>query len=213
MKEGINYNPGDPNYDLFKPGHAAARAKRLFPNFSFQDAPFNLQYYKPGHPETEIAYMGCRTRVIGNVYDPDQRDLQRPRQPELHLHQPAPTGHQGQSQHRRRFFDESGPDDGPGVWISCWSASKSSARKRVRNYPFLMGQGVWLDSEKLGWDDEVREVLKHGTLSVGFIGLAETLKALVGAAPWRKRDGPEPGPGDHRPHAPAAATKSARKPA
>ena len=45
-------------------------AKRLFPNFSFIDAPFNLQYYKPGRPETEIAYMGCRTRVIGNVYDP-----------------------------------------------------------------------------------------------------------------------------------------------
>lgn len=54
------------------------------------------------------------------------------------------------------------------------------ARKKVRNYPFLMGEGVWLDSEKLGWDDEVREVLKHGTLSVGFIGLAETLVALIG---------------------------------
>ena len=44
-------------------------AKRLFPNFSFIDAPFNAQYYK-GTPETEIAYMGCRTRVMGNVYDP-----------------------------------------------------------------------------------------------------------------------------------------------
>lgn len=54
------------------------------------------------------------------------------------------------------------------------------ARKKVRNYPFLMGEHVWMDSEKLGWDDEVREVLKHGTLSVGFIGLAETLVALIG---------------------------------
>ena len=43
-----------------------------------------------------------------------------------------------------------------------------------------MGEGVWIDSEKLGYDDEVGEVLKHGTLSVGFIGLAETLKALLG---------------------------------
>ena len=53
-------------------------------------------------------------------------------------------------------------------------------KKRVHNYPFLMGEGVWIDSEKLGYDDEVGEVLKHGTLSVGFIGLAETLKALLG---------------------------------
>ena len=53
-------------------------------------------------------------------------------------------------------------------------------RKKVKNAPFLMGQGVWIDSDKLEWDDEVREVLKHGTLSVGFIGLAETLKVLIG---------------------------------
>ncbi len=71
VKEGVNYNPGDPNYDLF---HLAIRvsAKRLFPNFSFLDAPYNLQYYKPGHPETEVGYMGCRTRVMGNAYDRDR---------------------------------------------------------------------------------------------------------------------------------------------
>ena len=61
---------GDPNYDLFKLA-CRVSAKRLFPNFSFLDAPFNLQYYKPGHPETEVGYMGCRTRVMANVYDPD----------------------------------------------------------------------------------------------------------------------------------------------
>ena len=69
VKEGINYNPGEPNYDLFKLA-CRVSAKRLFPNFSFQDAPFNLKYYDPARPETQIAYMGCRTRVIGNVYDP-----------------------------------------------------------------------------------------------------------------------------------------------
>ena len=52
--------------------------------------------------------------------------------------------------------------------------------KKVYNYPFLMGQGVWLDSDKLGPEDSIAEVLKHGTLSIGFIGLAETLKALTG---------------------------------
>lgn len=71
VKEGINYNPDDPNYDLFKLAMKVS-AKRLFPNFAFIDAPFNLQYYKPGHPETEVAYMGCRTRVMGNVYDPSR---------------------------------------------------------------------------------------------------------------------------------------------
>ena len=70
VKEGVNFNPGDPNYDLFKLAIRCS-AKRLFPNFSFVDAPFNLQYYKEGHPETEVAYMGCRTRVMGNVYDKD----------------------------------------------------------------------------------------------------------------------------------------------
>ena len=71
VKEGVNYNPGDPNYDLFQLS-CKVSAKRLFPNFSFIDSPFNLQYYKPGHPETEVSYMGCRTRVMGNVYDPSQ---------------------------------------------------------------------------------------------------------------------------------------------
>ena len=55
------------------------------------------------------------------------------------------------------------------------------AKKRVRNFPFLMGQGVWIDSDKLGLDDEVGEIIRHGTLAIGFIGLAETLKALIGS--------------------------------
>ena len=59
-------------------------------------------------------------------------------------------------------------------------------RKQVRNYPFLMGQGVWIDSDKLGPDDEVREVLKHGTLTVGFIGLAEAPQGADRRAPRRK---------------------------
>ena len=70
LKEGVSYNPGDPNYDLFKLAIRVS-SKRMFPNFSFLDSPFNKQYYKAGHPETEVSYMGCRTRVMGNVYDPE----------------------------------------------------------------------------------------------------------------------------------------------
>ena len=58
VKEGINYNPEDPNYDLFKLSFRVS-AKRLFPNYSFIDSPYNLQFYKEGNPDTEIAYMGC----------------------------------------------------------------------------------------------------------------------------------------------------------
>ena len=98
VKEGVNYNPEDPNYDLFKLAMHCS-AKRLFPNFSFLDAPFNAQYYK-GTPETEIAYMGCRTRVMGNVYDPDREVTPGRGNLSLHVHQPAPSGHPRQGRHR-----------------------------------------------------------------------------------------------------------------
>lgn len=177
VKEGINYNPEDPNYDLLKLA-CRVSAKRLFPNFSFIDAPFNLQYYKPGDYNTEVAYMGCRTRVIGNVYDPE-REIVSGRGnlsftsinlPRLAIKADHNVG---------AFFDSL--DEMMDLAINqLMHRFKIQSQKKVRNYPFLMGQGVWIDSEKLEPDDEVGEVLKHGTLSVGFIGLAETLKALIG---------------------------------
>ena len=177
VKEGINYNPEDPNYDLLKLA-CRVSAKRLFPNFSFIDAPFNLQYYKPGDYNTEVAYMGCRTRVIGNVYDPEREIVSGKGNlsftsinlPRLAIKADHNVG---------AFFDSL--DEMMDLAINqLMHRFKIQSQKKVRNYPFLMGQGVWIDSEKLGPDDEVGEVLKHGTLSVGFIGLAETLKALIG---------------------------------
>ena len=177
VKEGVSYNPGDPNYDLFRLAIRVS-AKRLFPNFSFVDAPFNLQYYKPGHRETEIAYMGCRTRVIGNVYDPTREVCNRRGNlsfTSINLPRIAIES-KGDVELFFRTLDERMDL----VFEQLDERFEIQARKKVRNYPFLMGEGVWMDSEKLGWDDEVREVLKHGTLSVGFIGLAETLVALIG---------------------------------
>lgn len=177
IKEGINYNPTDPNYDLFKLA-CRVSAKRLFPNFSFIDAPFNLQYYKEGNPDTEIAYMGCRTRVIGNNYDPS-REIVTGRGnlsftsinlPRLAIKADHNVG---------AFFDML--DDMMDLTIDqLMHRFKIQCQKKVRNFPFLMGQGIWIDSDKLSADDSIEEVLKHGTLSVGFIGLAETLKALIG---------------------------------
>lgn len=177
VKEGVNYNPGEPNYDLYRQAIKTS-AKRLFPNFSFVDAPFNLKYYKPGHPETEIAYMGCRTRVIGNVYDPTREVCNRRGNlsfTSINLPRLAIETH-GDVERFFKLLDER-------IDLVIGQLNERfeiQARKRVKNFPFLMGEHVWMDSEKLGWDDEVREVLKHGTLSIGFIGLAETLKALLG---------------------------------
>ncbi len=176
VKEGINYNPEDPNYDLFKLA-CECSAKRLFPNFSFQDSPFNLQYYK-GTPETEIAYMGCRTRVIGNVYDkarevtPGRGNLSFTsiNLPRLGIRS------KGDIELFFELLDNK-------LELCCKQLLERfeiQCSKKVYNAPFLMGQGVWIDSDKLRWDEEQREVLKHGTLSVGFIGLAETLVALIG---------------------------------
>ena len=154
-------------------------AKRLFPNFSFQDAPFNLQYYKEGHPETEISYMGCRTRVMANYACPD-KEVSTGRGNLSFTSINLPRIAIKVNHNVDMFFSELDRMIDL-VVAQLFERFEIQAAKKVRNYPFLMGQGVWLDSDKLDWDDEVREVLKHGTLSVGFIGLAETLKCLIGA--------------------------------
>ena len=177
VKEGVSFNPGDPNYDLFKLA-CRCSAKRLFPNFSFVDAPFNIKYYKEGRPDTEIAYMGCRTRVIANVYDPDKEISNgRGNLSFTSINLPRLAIKAGGD--INRFFEDL--DHKLDLVVEqLLERFEIQCRKHVYNYPFLMGQGVWIDSEKLGYNDEVREVLKHGTLTIGFIGLAETLKSLIG---------------------------------
>ena len=177
VKDGINLNEGEPNYDLFKLA-CRVSAKRLFPNFSFVDAPYNLKYYVPGRPETEIAYMGCRTRVIANAHDPSQEigsgrgnlSFTSINLPRLAIRAKGDIP---------RFFDDL-DNKMELVCAQLLERFEIQAAKRVYNFPFLMGQGIWLDSEKLKWDDEIREVIKHGTLALGFIGLPETLTALIG---------------------------------
>ncbi len=177
VKEGINFNKEDKNYDLFRLA-CKVSAKRLFPNFSFQDAPFNLKYYKEGHPETEVAYMGCRTRVMGNVYD-ENKEITYGRGNLSFTSINLPRIALRADGNIEWFFNEL--DRKIDLCIDqLLERFKIQCGKKVKNYPFLMGQGVWIDSEKLSYNDYVGEVLKHGTLSVGFIGLAECLKALTG---------------------------------
>ena len=177
VKEGVNYNEDDPNYDLFRLS-CKVSAKRLFPNYTFLDSPFNLQYYVPGRPETEVATMGCRTRVMGNVYDPT-REIAYSRGnlsftsinlPRLAI----------EADGDEEVFFEKLQHMLELVAQQLLDRFEIQASKHIYNYPFLMGQGIWLDSDHLTLQDDLREVLKHGTLSIGFIGLAETLTSLYG---------------------------------
>lgn len=183
VKEGINYLPEDPNYDLFKKSMLCS-SKRLFPNFSFLDAPYNLQYYKPGDYRTEASYMGCRTRVIGNTYDPSNEivtgrgnlSFTSINLPRIALKLKKVKDEKDKL---AKFYSELDR-----LLDLCahqlLERFEIQQNKFVYNFPFLMGQGIWLGSDKLKRDDKISEIIKHGTLTVGFIGLAETLKCLIG---------------------------------
>ena len=182
LKEGVNYNKEDPNYDLFRLA-CEVSAKRLFPNFSFIDSPFNLEGYDPNNYETEVGYMGCRTRVLGNHVDPSKAitpgrgnlsftSINLPRLGIKHGIVSGETDLDG-------FFKELGELEDL-VKDELLERFEHQCSKHIYNFPFLLGQGVWIDSEKLKTGDRLRKVLKHGTLTVGFIGLAECLKALIG---------------------------------
>lgn len=183
VKEGINYNPEDPNYDLFKKSMYCS-GKRLFPNFSFIDAPYNLQYYKPGDYRTEAAYMGCRTRVVANVYDPTNEivtgrgnlSFTSINLPRIALQLMSVKD---LDEKLTKFYERLDylVDLCVGQLLERFAIQQD---KYVYNFPFLMGQGIWLGSDKLKFNDKISEVIKHGTLTVGFIGLAEALKALIG---------------------------------
>ena len=185
VKEGVNYNPGDPNYDLFKRSMEVS-AKRLFPNFCFIDAPYNLKYYKPGDYRTEIATMGCRTRVFASVF-PESDGIVTGRGNlsfttlnlvRLGIKHGIATGERKEADWQAFYKDLDRVMDL--IRDELLDRFEFQANQHVRNFPFLMGQGNWFGSEKLGPNDTLRDVIKHGTLSIGFIGLAETLVAMTG---------------------------------
>lgn len=185
VKEGINYNKEDPNYDLFRLA-CQVSAKRLFPNFSFIDAPFNIPYYKEGNINTEISYMGCRTRVIGDVTSPDNEvvtgrgnlswtTINLPRlgiKYGIALKERDKADIKGFYKELEEIVDK--------VKDQLLERFEVQCNKHSYNFPFLLGQGVWTNGEKLKPTDRLRKVWKHGSLSIGFIGLAECLKALTG---------------------------------
>ncbi|PBI40000.1 anaerobic ribonucleoside triphosphate reductase [Clostridioides difficile] len=181
VKEGINLNPEDPNYDLFKLS-CRVSAKRLFPNFSFLDAPFNAKYYKKGEPDTEATYMGCRTRVLSNVCGSEtvsgrgNISFTTVNLPRLGIKHGIINNEKANLD---GFFEEL--DEKINLIIEqLLERLEVQGNKKMKNFPFLMGQGVWKGSDDLGPEDTLKEVIKQGTLTIGFIGLAECLIALIG---------------------------------
>ncbi|MFL8713140.1 anaerobic ribonucleoside triphosphate reductase [Clostridioides sp. GD02377] len=181
VKEGVNLNPKDPNYDLFKLS-CRVSAKRLFPNFSFLDAPFNAKYYRKGEPDTEATYMGCRTRVLSNVCGSEtvsgrgNISFTTVNLPRLGIKHGIVNGEKANLD---GFFEEL--DEKIDLIIEqLLERLEVQGNKKMKNFPFLMGQGVWKGSDDLGPEDTLKEVIKQGTLTIGFIGLAECLIALMG---------------------------------
>lgn len=200
LKKGISRLVGDPNYDLFQLA-CDVSSKRLFPNFLNVDASYNLKYYL-GTPETEVAAMGCRTRVLANTYDPKRSisfgrgnlsftSINLPRlalesardvigSDRLNISSSDEAISSKQYKYVLNEFFNRLDNSLDLVKDQLLERFERQCKLRVANFPFLMGQGVWIDSEKLKSEDEIRSILGHGTLSIGFIGLAETLKVLTG---------------------------------
>ena len=175
LKSGVNYNPTDPNYDLFIQA-CRVSARRLFPNFVNIDASYNIKYYKPGDYNSCVATMGCRTRVMANVNGPEQSGSRGNfafvtiNLPKLALEA------KGNVDEFFRLFDKYIQISHDYILLRLQTLEK----KHLYNYPFLMEQHVWLDSEKFSSNDTIAEVLKHATYSLGFCGLAECLVVLTG---------------------------------
>ena len=169
VKEGVNLNPGDPNYDLFKLAIRVA-AQRLNPTFAFMDSSFNKPYGE------EVGYMGCRTRVIANRCGPDVTDGRGNLSfTTINLPRLAIKAEKNLMKFYQYLSEVIG--------LTCeqlFHRYQVQANLKVKDMPFLMGQGLYLDSDKLAANDTIEEAIKHGTLSIGFIGLAETLVALTG---------------------------------
>lgn len=175
MKHGVNFEPNDPNYDLYQLA-CQVTAKRLFPNFEFQDAPYNLQYYKEGRPETEVATMGCRTRVYSDVNGDDVcpgrgnfsfTTINLPR-----------LGIECKGDWNKFYAKLDSLMDEAKEQLE--SRFNIIANKHTYNFPFAVQQHCMVGSDDLQLNDTVGEVLKHSSLSIGFIGLAECMVAMTG---------------------------------
>jgi len=173
MKKGVNFEESDPNYDLFELA-LETTAERLFPNFSFLDAPFNAVHYD-GRSESEVCYMGCRTRVMSNIHG-EETAIGRGNLSFTSINLVKLALISGS---KEAFFEALNYYLDLGI-KQLLERFAYQCTKRARDFQFLYSQGVWRGGETLHPEDSVASILKQGTLSIGFIGLAECLVALTG---------------------------------
>ena len=169
LKEGINFNPGDPNYDLFQLAMRVA-GRRMNPTFSFMDSSFNRPF------GDQVSYMGCRTRVISNVRGPEITE-RRGNLSFTSINLPR-LGILAKGNLDK--FYQSLDDIMDLAARQLYHRYQIQARLKVKDMPFLMGQHIYYGSDNLKDDDPIEPAIQHGTLSIGFIGLAECLTALIG---------------------------------
>ena len=183
-KRGISYLPTDRNYDLYRFA-CKVSARRFFPNFLNLDASYNQDdAWKEDDPrrfEHEVATMGCRTRVYGNKFGPKtsigRGNLSFTTVNIVRIAIEA-MGIADKEERIAKFFEKLD-------WALDIAAKQLNERFEFqktalkKQFPLLMN-GLWLGSEKLGENDTIESVINQGTLSIGFIGLAETLIALIG---------------------------------
>jgi ribonucleoside-triphosphate reductase len=212
VKAGVNFNKNDPNYDLYELAIKTS-AKRLFPNFVFIDAPFNLQYYSPKDPNSEVATMGCRTRVIGSVFEESNGKVSgRGNLSFTTINLPRISLECKSEKSEENFikkFIEILNQRMELVTTQLLHRFSNQCSKTVKNFPFMIGQKIWKNytnsskssnnvnqskssnninqqslSETLTNNSPLKHLLKHGTLSIGFIGLAEAMCVLYPSDPY-----------------------------
>ncbi|WP_147533412.1 anaerobic ribonucleoside triphosphate reductase [Bacillus marasmi] len=173
VKAGVNFNEGDPNYDLYRLS-LETTSKRLFPNYVFLDAPFNLKYYD-GTPQSEVATMGCRTRTISNINGKEtphgrgNLSFSTINLPLLAIESDGVMDFFGKLDHYINLTTK-----------QLYERYLYQAQKSAAHFKFLYGQGIWWNGEMLHPHQKLTEILKQGTLSIGFVGLAEALVQLTG---------------------------------
>ncbi len=183
-KRGVSYLPEDPNYDLYKLA-CKVTAKRFFPNFLNLDATFNQdEQWRADDPkryEHEVATMGCRTRVFENRHG-DKTSIGRGNLSfsTINIVKLALEcrGIEDKDARIAEFYEKLDKciDVTARQLYDRYSFQRTALKKQ---FPMLMS-GMWFGSENVSADEQIKDILKSGTLGIGFIGLAETLIALIG---------------------------------
>lgn len=185
IKKGINFNKEDKNYDLFLQARKLAENnKNIY--FSFLDASFNSQKYKEGDFNTEVAYLENGSRIIENIID-DNKEISPGRGVLSTTTINLPRIALKHKDNLDEFFKELSQKIEL-VKDQLIERLEIQGNKKVFNFPFLMKEKVWIDSEKLREDDKIKKVLKHGIMKISFIGLNECLIVLKNKSHFESSD-------------------------